>query len=170
MKILFQYLFRKTFKLCLGFTATESTGLAKFLTKCNASEVLHARDTKRVFVANEDAGATDPEVIELATMKGNAVIVAPSPTVDMTFNNKTLTVDTNSNPVDFQFADDEFNNTFRMVVVVKDGTSNVSFTRSGSTATINGGSTKSYTTPTAHTMFIVACTEDNKLSVAKLDP
>lgn len=133
-------------------------------------ELFKTSDTERVFVATSTAGASDATKVEIATLKGNAAITAASPTLDMTSNNKVIPVDASSNAVDFQVADDEFTAGYRCTLEVKDGTNNISISRSESTATINGGTTKSYTTPTAYTHIHVTCSEDNKLVVTKSDP
>lgn len=134
-------------------------------------ELERTTDTDRVFVAISTADDTaDATLLEIATLKGNAAITAASPTLDMTSNNKVIPVDASSNAVDFQVADDEFTAGYRCTLEVKDGTNNISISRSESTATINGGTTKSYTTPTAYTHIHVTCSEDNKLVVTKSDP
>lgn len=161
-------LFRKTFPLALG--SGLDADLNKFGWQAVDGEVAKTSDTDRVFVATSTAGASDATKVEFAMLKGNAAITAASPTLDMTFNNRNIQVDTSSNTVDFQVADDEITEGFRCVLLVDDATNNVSITRSGSTATINGGTTKSYTTPAVGTHILISCGVDNELHVAKIDP
>lgn len=161
-------LFRKSFGIAIG--SGLDADLGKIDKKAVDGELFKTSDTDRVFVATSTAGASDATKVEIATLKGNAAITAASPTLDMTSNNKVIPVDASSNAVDFQVADDEFTAGYRCTLEVKDGTNNISISRSGSTATINGGTTKSYTMPTAYTHIYVTCSEDNELVVSKSDP
>lgn len=124
-------------------------------------------DTGRVVVALTSAGASDATLTEVATLKGNPVVSAASPTLDMTFNNKVIPVDI-STTVDFQVADDVFTAGFRCVLLVVTAGANLSLSRSGSTAAINDGTTKVFTAPVAYTQVLVCCGEDNKLSASLL--
>lgn len=170
MLIDFRKFLRKWFTVIPFAPGTSSDPHSVFVTKCERGEGLHHIADKRFFIADKDADATDATTTEIATLKGNSLVIAASPTLDMTFNNRVIPVDASSNAVDFQVADDEFTAGFRCILEVKDGTNNISITRSGSTATINGGTTKSYTTPTAYTHIYVTCSEDNELVVSKSDP
>ena len=161
-------LFRKDFALSIG--SGLDADLDKFPKQAMDGELVKTSDSDRVFVATSTAGVSDATKVEIATLKGNTAITAASPTLDMTDNNKVIPVDASSNAVDFQVADDEFTAGFRCILQVKDGTNNISLSRSGSTATINGGTTKSYTTPAAYTHVHVTCAEDNELVVSKSDP
>jgi hypothetical protein len=98
-------------------------------------------------------------------LSAKSPITAASPDLDMSFNQKVVPVDTSSNSVDFQIDDGVIKAGLRCIIEVKDGTNNISFTRTGSTATINGGTSKSYTTPSAYTHIHVTCGEDDELTV-----
>jgi hypothetical protein len=98
-------------------------------------------------------------------LSAKSPITAASPDLDMSFSQKVVPVDTGSNSVDFQVDDGVMKAGFRCSIEVKDGTNNISFTRTGSNATINGGTSKSYTTPSAYTHIHVTCGEDDELTV-----
>jgi len=97
-------------------------------------------------------------------------VAAASPSLEMSSNHKVIPVDASLNAVDFQVADGEIKAGYRSILIVKSGTNNVSITRSGTTTTINGGTTESFSTPTAHTHIFVTCMEDDVISVASAAP
>lgn len=151
---------------------TEADSISKWTEEfAQQGTCLYLPGVGRILLATSTADSSAASTVDLAPCQGHSVISSTSPTLDMSFNNRIVPVDTDTAGavIDFQVGDDVFTAGFRCIIQVITSTHDVSFTRSGSTALINGGSTKNFVIPADHSHLLVTCGEDNKLSISKSD-
>jgi len=131
--------------------------------------LLYLPSAKRLLLAETTAGSSAATHVNLGVNSAHSsVLDNETLALTMDYDNKVIVANPSAGDVTLSIGDDVAKAGFRAIVQVTDATNNVIVSRSGSTATVNGGTSKSYSSLTIYDQLIITCGEDNKLVVSRM--